>query len=120
MESQCGRFMIVYNGEIYNFKNLKRKLTKIDLKTESDTEVIVELISSFGVKKTLDLLDGMFAIGIWDKKKSELIIARDRFGIKPLYWAIHNKSFFFSSELKTFRIIPNLEPRVKKSSIFSL
>ena len=51
MESQCGRFMIVYNGEIYNFKNLKRKLTKIDLKTESDTEVIVELISSFGVKK---------------------------------------------------------------------
>ena len=54
------------------------------------------------------------------KKKSELIIARDRFGIKPLYWAIHNKSFFFSSELKTFRIIPNLEPRVKKSSIFSL
>ena len=95
MESQCGRFMIVYNGEIYNFKNLKRKLTKIDLKTESDTEVIVELISSFGVKKTLDLLDGMFAIGIWDKKKSELIIARDRFGIKPLYGQyITNRSSF--------------------------
>ena len=62
----------------------------------------------------------MFAIGIWDKKKSELSIARDRFGIKPLYWTIHNKSFFFSSELKTFRIIPNLKPKVKKSSIFSL
>lgn len=120
MESQCGRYMIVYNGEIYNFKDLRKKLQKIDFKTESDTEVIVELISNFGVKKTLNLLDGMFAIGIWDKKKSELSIARDRFGIKPLYWAIHNKSFFFSSELKTFRIIPNLKPKVKKSSIFSL
>ena len=95
MHSQCSRYVITFNGEIYNFRDLRNNIKNIHFKTESDTEVIVEYISAFGIRKTLKSLDGMFAIGIWDKKKRELTIGRDRFGIKPLYWAIIEGSFFF-------------------------
>ena len=102
MHSQCGRYVITFNGEIYNFKDLRRKVKNIHFKTESDTEVIVEYISAFGIQKTLESLDGMFAIGIWDNKKKELTIGRDRFGIKPLYWTIIEGSFFFFIRTKNF------------------
>jgi len=120
MHSQCRRYVITFNGEIYNFKDLRRKVKNIHFKTESDTEVIVEYISAFGIQKTLESLDGMFAIGIWDKKKKELTIGRDRFGIKPLYWSIIEGSFFFSSELKTFKLIPGCSPRINKASLLDL
>ncbi len=120
MHSQCSRYVITFNGEIYNFRDLRNKVKNIHFKTESDTEVIVEYISAFGIRKTLKSLDGMFAIGIWDKKKRELTIGRDRFGIKPLYWAIIEGSFFFSSELKTFKLIPRCTPRINKASLLDL
>lgn len=120
MFSDCGRYVMTYNGEVYNFKNIKKKLKKLSFKTESDTEIILESISQFGVEKTLESLDGMFALGIWDKKKRKLFIARDRLGIKPLYWSLHKESFFFSSEMKTFKILPGFKPKVKKSSLYNL
>jgi len=98
MTSSCGRYTIVYNGEIYNFESLAKQY-QLKLKTRSDTETILELYSIVG-NKLPSLLNGMFAFAIFDKEKNSLFIARDRMGIKPLYYFIDNDVFTFSSELK--------------------
>ncbi len=98
MTSSCGRYTIVYNGEIYNFESLAKQY-QLKLKTRSDTETILELYAIVG-NKLPSLLNGMFAFAIFDKEKKLLFIARDRMGIKPLYYFIDNDVFAFSSELK--------------------
>jgi asparagine synthase (glutamine-hydrolysing) len=101
--SICGNYVIVFNGEIYNYRELKDTiLSSYNFKTNSDTEVIVALYSVLGVE-SLKLLDGMFAFALYDKKKNELIIARDHLGIKPLYLYRKGKSLFFGSEIKVFK-----------------
>ncbi len=93
---------IVFNGEIYNFKELKKELEKkgYKFKSDSDTEVIIKGYEEYG-QEICSRLDGMFAFVIWDKKKKELFLARDRIGKKPLYYAIFNKKIIFASEIKS-------------------
>jgi asparagine synthase (glutamine-hydrolysing) len=97
--SNCGNYIIVFNGEIYNYQDLKtRFLQNQNFKTTSDTEVLLKLYISLG-PKMLNLLDGMFAFCIFDKNKDFLFLARDQLGIKPLYLYYDQEKFIFSSEI---------------------
>ena len=101
MQTEDGRFTITYNGELYNFKELKKELiTKgVHFNSDSDTEVILKLYQSEGVQM-LQKLIGIFAMAIWDSQTKELFLARDHFGIKPLYYHYDNSRLIFSSEAK--------------------
>ena len=95
-----GRYVITFNGEIYNYIELKSKLkNQYDFKTESDTEVLLAAFIVYG-KQCLQKLNGMFAFAIWDKQEKKLFAARDRFGVKPFYYSLKNKALYFSSEIK--------------------
>ena len=105
MVSNSGRYVIAYNGEIYNFKDIKEELDKIERinwRGHSDTEVALEAIEQFGIKGALERFNGMFAFALWDKKEKTLAFARDRVGKKPLYYGFNNGMLWFSSELKSF------------------
>lgn len=107
MTSHCGRYVLTYNGEIYNYQALKERLNaSFDIKWRghSDTEVLLECISRWGIKKSLIALDGMFAFAVYDIKKSQITLARDRFGEKPLYIYSGNDGFCFASELKSIEV----------------
>lgn len=110
MESQHGRYIITYNGEIYNHDQIRAEINKDRLdykwKGTSDTETILAAIDVYGVNKMLDLCSGMFAMAIWDKHDKKLFLARDRFGEKPLYYFTQNEKIFFASELKALRSNP--------------
>ena len=112
MESNDERFTLVFNGEIYNFKELKKiYLKNYKFKTTGDTEVLLALYEKFG-KNILTLLDGMYAFCIFDKKKNEAFLARDFFAQKPLFYSIIKNKLFFSSEIKVLEelgipLIPN-------------
>ena len=109
MTSDCGRYIMVYNGEIYNFKDLAKKLKKTNWITSSDSEVVLEAFVNWGVN-FVHQLNGMFAIAIFDKKEEKLFLFRDRMGIKPLYYFYNEKNLIFSSELKAICAIKkNLE-----------
>jgi asparagine synthase (glutamine-hydrolysing) len=101
MHSHCGKYTIVFNGEIYNYKELKEILKdKYSFHTHSDTEVLIAAYSTWG-NKMLEKLNGMFAFSIWDKEKKTLFAARDRFGVKPFYYSLHEGCLYFASEIKT-------------------
>lgn len=101
MHSRDGRFVIVFNGEIYNYKELIQQYSaKLNLTTLSDTEVLLELFALKG-EAILHELIGMFAFAIWDKKEHTLFAARDRFGVKPFFYSKPNNAFLFASEIKT-------------------
>jgi asparagine synthase (glutamine-hydrolysing) len=108
MVSDDGRFVIVFNGEIYNYEALKTEVGSRqsavgnNFKSNSDTEVILKLFAAEGAE-CLNKLRGMFAFAIWDDKEKKLFAARDRFGIKPFYYLHNNKEFIFSSELKAIK-----------------
>jgi asparagine synthase (glutamine-hydrolysing) len=95
--------IIVYNGEIYNFKNIKIELEKegILFHTTSDTEVVLEAYQYWGLESTLNKIDGMFAFCIYNPSSNELLLARDRLGKKPLYYYHSNESFYFSSDIRS-------------------
>lgn len=97
-----GDLTIVYNGEIYNYLELKRELESegIAFGTSTDTEVLLALYEKYGIR-ALHKLDGMFAFAIWDNQENELILARDRFGEKPLFYSFINGAFCFASEMKS-------------------
>jgi asparagine synthase (glutamine-hydrolysing) len=99
MSSCDGRYIIVFNGEIYNFRNIKRSLSDFNFKTNTDTEVLLYAYIKFGTR-CLNKLEGFFSFVIWDNLKDELFCARDRFGIKPFYYTINQNKFIFSSEIK--------------------
>jgi asparagine synthase (glutamine-hydrolysing) len=94
-----GRYIIIFNGEIYNFRDVKSKLPDYPFHTESDTEVILAAYIRWGAK-SLDWLRGMYTIVIWDKQDRELFIARDRLGVKPLYYYQGEDQFVFASEIR--------------------
>lgn len=102
MISNDGDVVIVFNGEIYNYKTIKSKISNINFITNSDTEVILNAYLNWGIDKTLEELDGMFAFTIVDKKKQEVYIARDRFGEKPIYFNFKNNRLIFSSDIRSF------------------
>ncbi|MFX1445454.1 MAG: asparagine synthase (glutamine-hydrolyzing) [Promethearchaeota archaeon] len=101
MKNEDGTIWITYNGEIYNFQSLKSELIDLghDFYSNTDTEVIIHGYEEWGVN-VLDKLNGMFAFGIWDENKSQLFLARDRVGIKPLYYYYNDQRFIFASEIK--------------------
>lgn len=100
MFSNDGRYVIVFNGEIYNYKELKETISNYSFKTQSDTEVLLALYIQEG-KEMLNKLNGMFSFAIWDTIKKNLFVARDRFGVKPFYYTFHNNNLYFASEIKT-------------------
>ena len=103
MSSRDGRYIIVFNGEIYNFRNIKKSLSDFNFKTNTDTEVLLYAYIKFGTR-CLNKLEGFFSFVIWDNLKDELFCARDRFGIKPFYYTINQNKFIFSSEIKPILI----------------
>jgi asparagine synthase (glutamine-hydrolysing) len=116
-----GRYIITFNGEIYNYIELKAELkNQYDFKTESDTEVLLAAFIIYG-KQCLAKLNGMFAFAIWDSQEKKLFAARDRFGVKPLYFSIYNNTLFFSSEIKALHAagIPKLPNEKVWASYFA-
>ena len=104
MISNNGRYILSYNGEIYNFKKLKDQLSqnkKISWKTNCDTEVLLEMIANFGLDYTLKSINGMFAFSLYDKLKNDVFLCRDNFGEKPIYYRKDKNNFIFSSEIKS-------------------
>ena len=125
MKSISGRFVITYNGEIYNHlkirEELKKNNTNIKWRGSSDTETLLESIDFWGIEKTLSKIEGMFAFGLWDKKIRSLILARDRIGEKPIYYGWqgkdYNKVFLFGSELKSLKIHPEFNGEINRDAI---
>ena len=106
MVSKNGRYVIVFNGEIYNFRKLRSYIirkTSLKFSNKTDTVVLLELINILGIKKALRLVQGMYSIGVWDKKTKNLFLARDKFGEKPLFYFLDSKQFIFASELKSIK-----------------
>jgi len=108
MADENNQFIIVFNGEIYNFKKLRKNLEKIGIffKSNSDTEVLLKLYQT-KKEKMLDEIEGMFSLVIYDKIKKVIFLARDRFGIKPLYYINFNNILVFASEVKAFLPLVN-------------
>jgi len=121
MQSPSFRYIVSYNGEIYNHLDIREDLNKefsnIKWLSSSDTETIVIAIELWGIKKAIKLFSGMFAIAVWDKKSKKLFLARDRAGEKPLYYGWQNSVFIFGSELKTFKKHPSFEGKINRDSI---
>lgn len=109
MHSASGRWVVAYNGEIYNFMQLRRELEEAKLapawRGHSDTEVLLACIEAWGVEATLRKLVGMFAISLWDKRERSLTLARDRMGEKPLYYGQVDGRILFGSELKAITAV---------------
>ena len=115
MPSDDGRYEITYNGEVYNYIELRNELGNDSFRTTSDTEVILRAFQRWG-EGCVEKLRGMFAFAIWDKKLERLFVARDRFGIKPFYWAKIDNAFYFGSEIKALTpFLPQL--RANKDAV---
>ena len=101
MHSACGRYTITFNGEIYNYRELRRELSAMGhvFRSDSDTEVLLQMFAAYGVDM-VRRLRGMFAFGLWDQVKRRLVLARDPLGIKPLYWADDGWTLRFASQAK--------------------
>jgi asparagine synthase (glutamine-hydrolysing) len=110
---------IVFNGEVYNFKEIKKELLELGycFYSDSDTEVILKSYHKWGIK-AVDKFNGMFAITIYDKKNNKLILIRDRAGVKPFYYYKKDSLILFSSELKSFHQHPNFQKEINKNSLF--
>ena len=109
--------VLSYNGEIYNFLELKEELSKsYDFKTKSDTEVIIAAYSIWGIEMVYKF-NGMFSFALWDKSKEELFLCRDRFGIKPLYYMEVNQSIIFSSSIKALKSFSHEELKIKEDDL---
>ncbi|SDP25163.1 asparagine synthase (glutamine-hydrolyzing) [Afipia sp. GAS231] len=119
MLSESGRFVITFNGEIYNHLSLRRELESLGQRFtgSSDTEVLLAMIERWGLDAALSRSNGMFAIGLWDRKSRMLHLARDRMGKKPLYVAITRNAAVFASELKAIAAFPDFQPEINSRAI---
>ena len=122
MPSHSKKLIISYNGEVYNFKSLRQELIAQGIKfiTNTDTEVVLESIEFWGLKKALSLFHGMFAFALWDTQKSELTLVRDRMGEKPLYYGWQQKTFMFASELKSMKCHPEWSATIDPNALSKL
>lgn len=116
MHSKCGRYTLIYNGEIYNAKELSGNLSDISMRGHSDTEVLLESLIRYG-SAVISELNGMFAFAFYDQKDGTLLIARDRFGIKPLYFIEEGDEFRFGSEIKCLFAGTGDNRKIRKSAI---
>jgi asparagine synthase (glutamine-hydrolysing) len=124
MQSDSGRFIAAFNGEIYNFRELRDELTEGGVskpyRGHSDTEVLLRAIEKWGLQEALTRFVGMFALALWDRTERKLHLARDRFGEKPLYYGWGGRSFLFGSELKSLRAFPGFTARIDRDGLDSL
>ena len=111
-----GRYTLVYNGELYNYKSIKAQLTEFDFRTDSDTEVVLHAFIKWGMK-ALQLFNGMFAFAFWDNEEEKLWIGRDRLGIKPLYYANVDHSLVFASEMRSILASGLVKPKMDENSL---
>jgi asparagine synthase (glutamine-hydrolysing) len=118
ISNEDGSLWIVFNGEIYNHRALRERLITRghQFRTQSDTESIVHLYEEYG-KNCVEHLRGMFAFAIWDAKQQSLFVARDRLGIKPLYYRLTPKSFIFGSEIKVLLAYPGATPELNRGAL---
>jgi asparagine synthase (glutamine-hydrolysing) len=118
LSNEDGTVWVIFNGEIYNFKELRSELKILghQFKTRSDTEVIAHAYEEYG-EECFQRFNGMFAIGIWDELNHRLILARDRLGKKPLYYASMNETFLFASELKAILVYPHFSRKIAPLSL---
>ena len=119
MLSNNGRYVICYNGEIYNHLELRNEIINYKWIGSSDTETILALIENYGIQRSLKMIKGMFAFCIYDKKDKKIYLARDRFGEKPLYYSNTNESLFFGSELKVFKFCDEINFELDQNAISS-
>lgn len=101
MTDAQGRYTLCYNGEVYNFAELRAELQKLDyvFRSRSDTEVVLAALATWGMR-AIERFNGMFALALWDSQEQSLLLARDRYGIKPMYYAVTSRSLIFASEIK--------------------
>ncbi|MCC6544198.1 MAG: asparagine synthase (glutamine-hydrolyzing), partial [Nitrospirae bacterium] len=117
MESDCGRFILAFNGEIYNHLELRHSLGQWPWRGHSDTETLLAGVQQWGFERTLQQSTGMFAIALWDRDSQTLSLARDRMGEKPLYYGWQGKSFLFGSELKALYKHPDFIGDIDRSAL---
>ena len=124
MQFLKGRFVLCFNGEIYNHLEIRKEIDSFNKEitkwnSSSDTETLLKAFEIWGVKKTLSICSGMFSFALWDKKRKTLILGRDRFGEKPLYYGWVNKDFVFASELKAIKTIVNFNNPICKEALYA-
>ena len=121
MQSASGRYVLCFNGEIYNHQELRLELDASgkapSWRGHSDTETMLALIEAFGLEKALKKCVGMFAFALWDRHSKDVYLARDRIGEKPLYYGQNGKILFFASELKALRAHPEFSPTVDRDAL---
>lgn len=118
MRSHCGRYVVVYNGEIYNHQELRKNLGEWPWRGHSDTETLLALFTRHGVVESLPLLLGMFAFAVWDRDTCTLTLARDRMGEKPLYWGrLGDEGIAFGSELRALQVHPGWRGEVDRDAL---
>lgn len=121
MQSPCGRYVLVYNGEIYNHLDLRAELEAIgggfDWRGHSDTETLLAALRHWGMRGTLERLNGMFAFALWDASERTLFLARDRMGEKPLYYGRNGNTFLFGSELKALTAHPDWQGKIDRNAL---
>jgi len=119
MQSTCGRYVKSFNGEIYNFKELREELKRLGhrFRGQSDTEVMLSSMSQWGIESAVTRFNGMFAIAVWDRETRLLHLVRDRMGEKPLYYGWAGKTFLFASELKAIRAHPQFHGVIDRGAV---
>jgi asparagine synthase (glutamine-hydrolysing) len=119
MVSGDGRWVLDYNGEIYNYRDVAEELAGqgVAFRGASDTEVLLEAIARFGVEAAIERMAGMFAFAAWDRAERRLFLARDRLGIKPMYYGWSGRSLLFASELKAFDAVPGFAPELDRTAV---
>ena len=121
MSSDSGRYIMIFNGEIYNHIKLRTKLESdfknIEWRGSSDTETILKCVELLGFDSTFRLLEGMFSIALWDRNENNLILCRDRIGEKPLYYGWQSDTFLFASELKSIKKHPDFTKKIDLNSL---
>ena len=120
MTSTSGRYVLTYNGEIYNHLDLRAELEvggQIEWRGHSDTETLLAAIEQWGLAGALERTVGMFALGLWDREHRSLALARDRMGEKPLYYGWAGRGFVFASELKAIRLVPGFDNTIDPASL---
>jgi asparagine synthase (glutamine-hydrolysing) len=117
MVSANGRWVIAYNGEMYNTSAIRELLGEMKYRGHSDTEVLVEAFARWGVEVTISRINAMFAFAAWDTQENELWLARDRFGEKPLYYGWHGNVLLFGSELKALAAVVGFSPDIDRQAL---